>query len=231
MRRHRIAVASNLRSKIGEMGFFLGQILEASRIIERKHAAQNYPINTELDRLNYFFSAYLNTIQAIKDACQTSMGVAVTWKQIAPVYGKFIFYCRNATTHDGSQMINAGQGTKNYIVGPLRRIDSKGAVKELNPPREDVAALSCNIAKEVLSGVRKLLADKGADIPAPEEADLTEAVDAALNSDFIPDQFRKMMKNKRDEIHASLRSTKVDQIKPTLDAIAQVEKSLGVTTT
>ncbi|ABB33013.1 hypothetical protein Gmet_2795 [Geobacter metallireducens GS-15] len=77
-------------------------------------------------------------------------------------------------------MINAGQGTKNFIIGPLRRIDSKGAVKEFNPPREDVTTLTCNIAKEILTWVRKLLADKGANIPEPEEADLTLAVDAAL---------------------------------------------------
>ncbi|EHP84051.1 hypothetical protein GeomeDRAFT_3305, partial [Geobacter metallireducens RCH3] len=82
MQRHRIAVASNLSGKIGEMGFFLDQIVGVSRIIERKHVAQNYPINIELDRLNYFFSAYLNSIQAIKDACQTSMGANVTWEQI-----------------------------------------------------------------------------------------------------------------------------------------------------
>ena len=231
MRRHRIAVGSNLKGKLSEIGFFLNHIMRVSEIIERKHHTKDYPINIEHDELNYFFSAYLNSIQALKDACQTAMGIDITWEELSPTYGKFIYYCRNATTHDGSLMINAGQGVLNYIVGPLRRIDSKRIVKEFSPPREDVVTLSRNIASEILQTTKAYLEEQGSEIPLPDYADFGEMLDTAKNSDFIPDFVKKIMSEKHDEVFRLVSNSKFDYAKDALDVIKNLQLKLGLDTT
>lgn len=231
MRTHRIDVGSNLKDKLEECGFFLGHILRVSEIIRIKHLTKDYPLNSELAELNYFFSAYLNSIQAVKDTCQIIMGKSISWEELSPTYGKFVYYCRNATTHDGSLMINAGKGLHSYIVGPLRRIDSKGVLKEVSPPPEDVATLSQNIASEVLQTAKKVLERKGADIPSPNLADFAKMVDDAVNNDFIPDFAKRMLSEKRDEVLSSLSSAKFDYAKGALNAIESLCKRFRLTIT
>src|SRR5271168_1816237 len=84
MRDHRIAVGVSLEKKIREHRFFLAQIIATSRGIEQKHIKQDYPINMEVDRLNYFFSAYLNTVQSLKDASANVAGKALSWRELSP---------------------------------------------------------------------------------------------------------------------------------------------------
>lgn len=227
MRDFRMAVGNSLKGKVGEHGFFLQQIAEITKIIEQKHAKRDYPLSTEVDKLNYFFSAYLNTIQSLKDACQTAMKVAFPWGTLSPTYGDFIFYCRNAATHDGYHLINAGKGTKNYITGPLRRIDSRRQVHKFDPPKEDVLTLCCNLSAEVLASISDLLKREGGKIPVAEEADFRKANEASLTNDFIPDEIKKMIKAKKASIEASFKGVEVNVVLQALDAITSVEKLIA----
>jgi len=226
-RTYRIAVGSNLKGKIAEMGFFLGHILRVSEIIKIKHVTSNYPLNSETEEINYVFSAYLNSIQAIKDSCQTAMNTDITWKELSPKYGKFVYYCRNATTHDGSLMINAWRGPHGYIVGPLWYIDNKGKVKEVTPPPEDIVALCRNSAQEVLQCVKTLVAKNGANLLVPKHADLIAVLDEFRNSDFAPSFVKHIMIERRDEISCSLHNANFNYAKDTLQAIEKVQKAFG----
>lgn len=223
MRDFRIAVGNSLKGKIGEHGFFLQQIADITKIIEQKHTKQDYPLNTELDRLNYFFSAYLNTIQSLKDSCQTAMEVDFSWRTLSPTYGDFIFYCRNAATHDGYHLINAGKGIKSYITGPLRRIDGRGNVIEFDPPKEEVLTLCWNLSTEALASIGDLLKQEGGKIPVAEEADFRKAIEASLVSDFIPDAIKQMLQANKQSIGASFKCVKIDVVSQTLNAITLVE--------
>lgn len=227
MRDFRIAVGNSLKGKVGEHGFFLQQIAEITKIIEQKHAERDYPINAETDRLNYFFSAYLNTIQSLKDACQTAMRVDYSWSALSPTYGDLLFYCRNAATHDGYHLINTGKGIKNYITGPLRRIDNHGKVIEFDPPKEDVLTLCWNLSVEVLASIGALLKQEGEKIPVSEEADLRKASEALLASDFIPDEIKKMIQANKEKIEASFKGVKIEVVPQALSAIASVEKLIA----
>jgi len=224
MRDFQIAVGNSLKGKVGELGFFLSQIVEHTKIIEQKHQIKDYPLNNELDRLNYFFSAYLNTIQSLKDACQTAMGMYFPWNNLSLTYGDFIFYCRNAATHDGSHLINAGKGTKNYIIGPLRRIDRRGKVIVFDPPKEDIQTLCCNISEEVLASLGGILKREGGKIPVADEADFRRSTELSLASDFIPDEIKQMIKINKASIEASFKGVKINVVQQTLDSIALVEK-------
>lgn len=231
MRDFRMAVGNNLKGKVGELGFFLHQIAEVTKLIEQKYAKQDFPLNSELDRLNYFFSAYLNTIQTLKDACQIAMGVDFSWGVVSPTYGDFIFYSRNAATHDGYHLINAGKDIKNYITGPLRRIDGRGKVIEFDPPKEDVLTLCWNLSAEVLASIGDLLKREGGAIPVFEAVDFKKAYEASLTSDFIPDEIKIMIQANRENVEASFKGVKIDIVQQTLRAIASVEKLIADTRT
>lgn len=222
-----MAVGNSLKGKIGELGFFLQQIADVAKFIEQKHRQQDYPLNVELDKLNYFFSAYLNSIQSLKDGFQTATGVIFSWSELSSNYGDFIFYCRNATTHDGYHLINAGQGTKNNIIGPLRRIDGRGKVIEFDPPKEDIITLCCNLTDEVLTSLSGLLKREGTNIPAAEEADFKKANQESLKSDFIPKEIKKLIKANQPRIEASFKGIKIDIVKQTHDAIASVAQIIA----
>lgn len=219
-----MAVGNSLKGKIGELGFFLQHIADVSKTIEQKHLRQDYPLNIELDKLNYFFSAYLNAIQSLKDGFQTAIGVNYSWSELSPTYADFIFYCRNAATHDGYHLINAGQGTKSYIVGPLRRIDGRGKVIEFDPPREDILTLCCNLTNEILTSLRGLLKREGANIPVADEADFRKANQASLASDFLPTEIKELIKANLPSIEASFKGVEIDIVQQTDDAISSVEQ-------
>ena len=226
MRGHHVAVGVSLEGKIREHGFFLSQIIATSLIIEQKHSRQDHPINLEVDRLNYFFSAYLNTIQSLKDASQTATGSPLSWRDLSPTYGPFLRYSRNAITHDGSQLINAAQGLKNFIVGPLRRIDNRGEVITFEPPQEDVLTLCGNLSKEVLGSLRDFLIREGGKIPAPNAEDFKKGLDASLESSFVPEFVKEMTRANRAQIEASMAGATIDVVERALDAITGVDSAL-----
>jgi len=231
MRTHRNAIASNIKDKVAEIGFFLGHILRVSESIRIKHLSKDYPLNSELAELNYFFSAYLNSIQALKDSCQSATETTISWEELSPTYGKFVYYCRNATTHDGSLMINAGQGLHNYIIGPLHRIDGKGLLKEVAPPPENVITLIQNISSEVLQTTKRVLERAEVSISSPNQKDHANAIDAVMSNAFIPDFAKKLMSENRGEILRSLASAKFDYAKDALNAIEKLRKKFGLAIT
>jgi hypothetical protein len=223
MRDFRIAVGNNLKDKLGELSFFLQQIADVTKIIEHKHLIHNYPINTEIDKLNYFFSAYLNVLQSLKDGVKTAIDKNFSWSEFSPTYGKFIFYCRNATTHDGYHLINSGKGTKNYITGPLRRIDGRGKIIKFNPPNQEILTLCCDIAEEVLVSLRSFLNREGHKIPCMEETDFKKSVQKSLDNNFIPQEIKDIIKANQSEIEASFKGRKVDVVQQTINAIVSIE--------
>ncbi len=223
MHNFRIAVGNSLKDKLCEYGFFLQQITDISKLIERKHLLQDYPINTELDKLNFFFSAYLNTIQSLKDGFKTATGKNISWNKLSPTYGDFIFYCRNAATHDGCHLINSGKETKHYIVGPLRRIDGHNRVVEFKPPKQDILTLCCNITEEVLVSLYDFLNEEGQKIPFSKEADLNKSIEESIDSDLIPQEIKNLIKANQNEIAASFKGLEINVIQQTLNAIASVE--------
>lgn len=226
MRDHRIAVGVSLEGKIREHGFFLAQIVSMSRVIEQKHRRKEYPINLEAQKLNYFFSAYLNTVQSLKDASQTAAGKDLSWRELSPTYGTFLRYCRNAITHDGSQLINGSRGTENFIVGPLRRIDDRDAVVTFDPPNEDALTLCCNLSKEVLASLRAFLTRERGNIPTPNAEDFKKSLAASLEGSFTPDFVKEMTRANRAQIEASMEGASIDVVGRALDAIVSVESDL-----
>ncbi len=227
LRDFRIAVGNSLSYKLGEFGFFLKQVVNVAQIIEHKHLYQEFPINDELNQLNYYFSAYLNTIQSLRDSLKITTGMSILWEELLPKYWEFIQYCRNATTHDGSHLINGGKGSRCYIVGPLRRIDGKGKPTEINPPKEDICLLCCNISREILENLRKVLNRNDVNIPSVDENDVKKSISESLNNDFIPPEFRALMKADLHNNEKLFKGVKIDIKKKILDAIGSVEKILA----
>jgi len=223
MHNFRITVGNSLKDKLGELGFFLQQITDIAKLIERKHLLQDYPINTELDKLNYFFSAYLNTIQSLKDGFKIATGEKIPWNKLSQTYGDFIFYCRNAATHDGYHLINSRKETKHYITGPLRRINGCNKVIEFDPPKQDILTLCCNITEEVLASLHNFLNQEGQKIPFSKESDFKKSIEGSIASDFIPQEIKNLIKANQNEIAVSFKEEKINVIQQTFDAITSVD--------
>ncbi len=223
MNEHRSAVAIGLNNKIRELRYFALNIKNLAEVIENKHKTKDYPIVSEVDELNYSFSAFLNSIQSIKDSSQTSMDINISWQELSPSYGQFIFYCRNASTHDGTLLINASSGFKSYIVGPLRRTNDRGAVIEFDPPREDIFSLCSNITLELVGSLTNALNDYGDKIPLINEESLRRNMEVALASNFISDHFKDIIREHQEEtIRQMLTSNPnfVDDIAKSLSTLA-----------
>ncbi|WP_426358229.1 hypothetical protein ACPUVO_17605 [Pseudocolwellia sp. HL-MZ19] len=223
MKRHRMGVGRSIVGKVSELGFFLQKIIDLSKLIEEKHKLQDYPLNIEIDELNYYFSAFMNIFQSLKDACKISMEVDFSWKSMSPSYGEFLFYCRNAVTHDGRHLINSGHGHKNYITGPLCRIDGRGNSVTHTPPTEDVCSISCNMSKEVLASISTLVKKDGNNIPVPEEADFIKSYEESLQGNFYPPEIIQMKRDNRVEIINSFKNIKIDIVQEILISIKKVE--------
>lgn len=222
MRRFRVSVGNSLKGKVSELGFFLEKIIEITKVIEQRQLKHEFPLNDELDQLNFFFSAYLNTIQSLKDAFQVAAGTKLTWQKILPTYSDFVIYCRNATTHDGCHLINAGKEGKCYIVGPLRRIDNKQKVITFDPPGEDVFSLCCNLTDEILQSLTDFLKSEGFNIPVSTEDDFNEDIRTSLMSNFVPNEIKNLIESNVDAIEASLKGLKVDTVHQTTIEIDRV---------
>ena len=151
------------------------------------------------------------------------MKVTYDWKTLSPSYGDFIFYCRNAATHDGCQLINSGFGTKNYITGKLSRINGRGKLEEVEPPKEDIVSLCINISSELAKSLRCILSENGAAIPTTDGAVLENVTDNLLGYDFIPEIIKNMIVENKEEIQKSLRNANFEVLPQTYGALDQLD--------
>lgn len=223
-----MAVGNGLKGKLGEFQFFLSQILNVSALIRAKNEAEDYPLNKEIDELGYYFSAFMNSVQSIKDAAETSMNVKFSWSELSFSYGGFIRYCRNAITHDGSSIINAFQGGHHYIIGPLRRISNKGKVIEFDPPKDDVVTIVINFSSEFLLNLERLVCEHGKEIPSPNKDDLAQMLEDSQNSDFISDFAKELMVQNKDEVISSFDSHIIDKYKEINEKIISVREFVNL---
>ncbi|KLI65461.1 hypothetical protein VVYB158_23005 [Vibrio vulnificus CladeA-yb158] len=200
---YKVAVARSVKGKVQEFEFFLFKILDVDIVIQKKHLNREYPIDNELRELNYYFSAYMNSIQSLKDGSSTAMSTNISWSQLSPTYGKFIRFCRNAITHDGTHLINSGRGIHTYISGELQRLDHQRVVK-CEPPQKPIAGICVDIAREVLSCLSEFLELNGNLIPELSQGNMRKSLDAIEQMPFIPVEVRQMVKEKSNEIQSAL---------------------------
>ena len=204
------AAGTSLKSKLEEFEFFLFEILYIEEVIRGKHLKQDYPINEDLNKINFYYSAFLNSIQSLKDCCQTAMEIDTSWTEFSPTYGKFIFFCRNASTHDGSQLIIAGSGSYTYIVGPLQRLH-RGKIVKCEAPDEEIATLCRNLASEILASVSSTITGHGHKILKPSMQSLERGLAFAEKMPFIPKEIRNLItENKREILTSMQKSEPVD---------------------
>ena len=106
--RHRMVVAGFLKNKLEEHQYFLSQILEICKTVQQNFELKINPVNTSGKDINFYFSAWTNTFQSLKDSLETIVEKDIPWSRFSNVrHFEFIKNCRNAITHDGMQIINA----------------------------------------------------------------------------------------------------------------------------
>lgn len=225
MNTHRMSVARSLKDKLCEFSYFLNEIHRLTLLIRVKHLKQDYPINEQLEQLNYVFSAFLNTLQGLKDGLGTALERNISWGNLTPTYSEFVFFCRNATTHDGMQMINGGKGTENYIVGPLERIDNKGKLLKYVPPSTDVLTICCNLALEVLKNFDFLVSSGFKDELQNVEIKLP-TIEEFKKQAFIPNEILFMIESNYAEIQERMLNKSVNYYEGLKAVIEKIRSDL-----
>ena len=123
--------------------------------------------------------------------------------------------------------MNAARGLKDFIVGPLHRIDDQCEVITFDPPQKDVLTLRRKLSKEVLASLRALLTREGSNIPTPGAEDFKRSLAASLESTFVSDYVKETTRANRTQIEASMAGATIDVVKQVLDAITSVEAELA----
>lgn len=224
MKAYKISAAIGLKGKLSEYRFFFLKIIQVSNLIFEKNKVQDYPLNKEVDELSYYFSAFMNTVQSIKDSVATATGEEFTWKKLSSTYGSFFRYCRNAITHDGSDLISGMRGGVHYITGPLRRMDNHKKIVEFDPPKEPVDQLCVNFSLEFLSSLDLFLSEHGEKIPSPGKEDFIESNDLAKTMEFIPCMSRELISQNYEQIINSFDGHKIELSKEIKDRIGELRE-------
>jgi len=200
---HRVAVGLGLKGKLREFEFYISRMVETSALIRDERRA-GIAASDRLLHLEYYFSAFLNSVQSIKDAVKSCMGVDISWRCLSPRYGPFIYYCRNAATHDGSAFINAGEGGKNYILGPLVRLDKHEKVGKTRLLDDDVLTIVVGFALDMVSSLEDVFDEYRESIISPDDWYYTEVFEHLVESSALLPKVRRSMSEGREGFSEAL---------------------------
>lgn len=191
-------IALSFDSKLAEMEFFLDMIEKEWTETVREHEEFGQIQDGEhQNRINYFFGAFSNAFQSVKDSLN-SITSAAPWNKFHSVkYFSFVKNSRNAITHDGSQLINIYQSGKFYLShagGTLKRVDNHGNEVEIDCPSEDVVTICSQFYAHLLVKVREIVSENLSDFDVAPSSISAVAKDAITESSVIPDFVRLFLK-------------------------------------
>lgn len=217
---HRIWVSNFFKGKIEEFGFHLRWIVRCcDESIETLRMGLNQPESAHAE-VPFAFSSFSNAVQTLKDAGSTFLDPKITWTDIGQLrHGEFMRMSRNAATHDGNPMISAWADGHFYVPAEIRRFDNRGALIQIPAPEQDVRTFCLEFAldfSEYLSS--KLGPFEHVEGP---KLDLSH-VEKGLQSPFVPDFARKLLKENRSHIEQALQEAKVYPAKEAIGALNEM---------
>lgn len=225
---HRKLVGRAIEYKLGEFNHFLSKIIRTCKSVESKFDRGIQPADEGEDNINYVFNAFVNTFQSIIDALQTATDAKIDWKRFNDVpHSKFIKNCRNAVAHDGMQVINAYADGKYYVAAVIERIDNRGSVVVINPPKEDILTVCVEFARGLIKEIMCIIEEHGRKIPLYDHTDYEQFFKEAMDSTFIPQFAIDLMKENELQIKDSIKDLSYE-IQPGIqNKIDEIERLLA----
>jgi len=225
---HRMIVGSNIKNKLQEYAYFLRQIINICHDNYDRFLNKTTPVNTGQNNINFTFNAFINTFQSLKDSLSTATGIEINWANFDKVkHARFIKACRNATTHDGQEIINAWSDGKYYIAGKLERIEinrGQGRLIIIEPPIEDLKTLCIEFSMGLMSAITEIINHHGENIPVSSAKNRFEyAEEFVLGSHAVPDDIKHFIRENKDFLISQIDVIKFDPIGEIKQQILEIE--------
>jgi hypothetical protein len=197
-----MSVAANTRiilsfeNKLQEIEFFLERIeAEWNATLMELNQQGQLRDTGNLERINYYFSGFSNSLQSIQDALHSVTGTA-HWGAFSTIkYYPFIKHSRNAISHDGLWLISTFTNGRYYVEhagGQIIRYDENGKQVTIECPSDDIVTVCREFYSGLLNVVSSIISQNmdSFTVTKPEFAAMAEA--SILQSHAIP-KFVKMM--------------------------------------
>lgn len=193
---HMMVVGCNIKNKLEEFKYFLNKICIECSLVNENYLAGVDPVNTSSENINFNFSAFVNTIQSLKDGLGYATGEEISWaffcKDVR--HAKFIKECRNAITHDGFNIINLYSDGAYYVASDLQRLDQKDREVVIEVPKVDILTLVIEFSQDLMKKIELIVDDYGEKIPKTSNVDKMEEIKKRFDNPAIP-EFAKQLFN------------------------------------
>lgn len=149
---HRLLVLNYIDNLFSRHEFFLQKIIDCCTKLEN---GWQIPNNDNKSPINYYFDAYLNTYQSLKDSLEIVFDRKINWTDFEDVpYSKFMKNCRNASTHDGFSIINLIVDGKFYISADITRV-SHGKLVIIETPTEEISEVCIKFSQGLFLKIKR----------------------------------------------------------------------------
>lgn len=212
-----VTLCYNLTFKVKEGTFFYKKI--------EKSATSN----DAYDEVNYYFGAFINTIQAVKDIMDEILifqeKEKITWETFGKdiAYFSFIKDARNATTHNGYQLINSWVNGKYYFGNDIFRL-SYGKIVKIKVPEAELTTVCLNFFKNFLLKISDF-SKKNKDIFLITTSQ-SEINELTSNSHIVPSWVKQNLNNiNLNDLLIKLPSSYEKIIKTCLESLESLDKA------
>lgn len=208
------------KSKVKEFRFYLQEVVECcDQSMLRFKASKQGTEHTE-NKIVFAFSAFTNTVQALKDSGSNFLPTKITWGDIAGLrHGEFMELSRNAATHDGHPIITAWADGHYLVPVDIHRFDSWGNLIKIVAPTEDVNQFCLEFSRDFSDFLATRVRALG---PMKSVGFSIDELEQGLQSPFVPEFARQLFRDQRNEIEEQIAEVKYDPAEDCLSTLMQV---------
>jgi hypothetical protein len=220
---YQMVVGGCIKNKLQEYEYFLKKIIAICDLAKINSLAEK-SLNAGTDEnINFTFNAFINTFQSLRDALGTAIGQEIPWSQFSEVrHWKFIKECRNATTHDGMEIINSAVSGKYYISHDIERIEggrNRRRLITIEAPEEDVLSLCLQFSIDLMQEIENITNEYGASIPVQSYKNKTEEFKKYIDTPLVPEDVKAFFQHNSGVIEQLL---EVHKFNPAEDIRKQI---------
>ena len=210
------------KSKIKEFDFYLREVVECCDQSMLRFKAAQQGEEQAGNKIVFAYSAFVNTIQALKDGGSTFLDTEITWGDIADMrHGKFMGLSRNAATHDGHPIITAWADGYYFVPADIHRLGSRGDLIKIEAPTEDVGQFCLEFSRDFSDFISSRIQVLGSTEFGGFIFNIDE-LEQGFNSDLVPEFARQLFHDKKIEIEKYLGTLKNDPGKDALVILSKI---------
>lgn len=217
---HRKWCLNFFKSKVKEFDFYLREVIECCDQSMLRFKTSRPSTDHDENKIVFAFSAFTNTIQALKDSGSIFLPAKISWGDIAGLrHGEFMGLSRNAATHDGHPIITAWADGHYFVPLDIHRFDSRGDLIKIVAPTEDVSRFCLEFSRDFGDFLANRVHALG---PMESVGFSIDELEHCLQSSFVPDFARQLFRDRRSEIEKAIAEVKFDPVEGCLSMLRQV---------